>query len=311
MLQLDPKHRFRAKGVPTQQAREIIYREDKRANEDWSAIIEGTPENRVVVPERASDKEALEREWLLAALDTNRFYSVRRQQEQRTEDGNVATIEVTEFFQVLQIQHARSRPHLVHTVNTADDPIFKFGISLNVVMCEPWRVPDVEPGVGSREGFPVTGSEWVAPSRIAHFNDWLSSLERWNTYRPHPVAAGCLVLSDAERAQPRWPLTDERCPVLTITAALRDKGWVAEDRLVEHRDLSLVYDGREAPRMRFYYTLLLFALQQGLRLSAGRVPPQQPSAFYRVLLKGIAAAPGQGNEFYMKLLNEKPAETRQ
>jgi len=99
-------------------------------------------------------------------------------------------------------------------------------------------------------------------------------------------------------------LTDERCPVLSIVKALKERGWSGENRLVVHADATLrIYDGREALRMRYYYTLLLFALGYALPLSNGRIPSQEPAAYYRLLIKKIAVDPGMGNPYYVNLLN--------
>ena len=66
----------------------MVYREDERASEDWSSILDTLPDARPVIPQRSSDREALEREWLVAALDRNAFYSVRHQVETQAEDGS-------------------------------------------------------------------------------------------------------------------------------------------------------------------------------------------------------------------------------
>ena len=144
----------------------------------------------------------------------------------------------------------------------------------------------------------------MAPARIANFNDWFDNLTVWRHCEPSEAAPGCIVVSDAARALPRWPLTDERCPVLTIVAAIKARGWAGAPRTVTHVDATtLVFDGREACHMRGYYTLVLFKLAKALPLSSGRVPSQQPGAYYRLLLKDIAVEPDQGNAFYMNLLN--------
>ena len=63
-----------------------------------------------------------------------------------------------------------------------------------------------------------------APYRIAPFDDWFGSLRHWKRCEPSLASPGCLALSDMEIARPRYALTDERCPVLSLVAHLESRG---------------------------------------------------------------------------------------
>lgn len=58
---------------------------------------------------------------------------------------------------------------------------------------------------------------------------------------------------------PRFAITDEQCPVLTLVKTLHDRGWVGENRLINHTNATtLVMDGTVSTRMRWYYVLFVF-----------------------------------------------------
>jgi len=299
--------RWRGVKMPASEFMSILYRENERANEDWSRIIQALPNVRPVVPEKATDRETLEREWLVATLRANQYYTLNRSVEEPTPDGGTQEVATEEVFQVLSLQHAKNRPHLVHTVQSADDPVLISGVSLGVVICRHWVAPNIDLPNGARLVFPEGPVEWVAPARIANFSFWFSTLTLWKRCCARSDAPGCLMLTEAEDALPRYPLTDERCPVLTIIKAMQAKGWLPIQGHVLHKDLSVTYDGREAVRMRWYYTLLLFALRSSLPLASGEIPSQEPGSFYRLLLKGIATQAGLGDKHYMAILNKNRA----
>ena len=159
-----------------------------------------------------------------------------------------------------------------------------FGLALQVKLLDSWRAGgDSAPGTALVH--PEGDAEWVPPYRIAEFPAWFTTLLHWKRFAPSAVAPGCRLLCEFGVAKPRFALTDERCPVLTIVDALEKRGWHGENRLVEHRDAgTLTFDGRRCPRMRFYYTLLLLtskchSVVGGARSFAGagrllQAPPQ-------------------------------------
>ena len=110
IFQFRPKHRWRGRKAKTATVVARLYREDPKADEDWSSVVERLPDNRPVPPcTSASDKEALQREWLVATLRRNAFYSLSHQVEEPTSEGGVQSVERSEFFQVRSVHHAKKQ----------------------------------------------------------------------------------------------------------------------------------------------------------------------------------------------------------
>ena len=193
----------------------------------------------------------------------------------------------------------------MHTVFSAEDDALTKGIALHVRLLDRWQGDGAAEVVGTRLVYNDGESEWLAPSRLAMFEDWFRSLQVYRLFSLRPTFKCCIVLRDVAKAVPRFALTDERCPVLAIIRALEDKGWVGDNRIVCHTDQTLTYDGRHCNRMRFYYTVLLFALKVCLPLSSGRIPFMEPGAYYRLLLKGVSVDAGLPATEYVALLNAK------
>lgn len=157
-----------------------LYREDARACEDWSSIGDRIPQTRPCLQIDRSTREALEREWVLATVSTNRYYSVDHQVERPDADGNVEHVNSTDYFQIVDISHARARPKLVHHHESADDPALKYGIALCVAMCGEWQDATFDPD--DRLVYPEGDYQWAVSNRIADFVCWEQSLHVFGTY---------------------------------------------------------------------------------------------------------------------------------
>ena len=169
-----------------------------------------------------------------------------------------------------------------------------------------------EGGAGTREVFPDMDLVWLEPHQIAPFHSFHTKCFEWQSYLPSAAHPKCLVLSKPLAAVPRWPLEDERCPVLTLATMLESRGWKMSRGLVNHTDGTLVYDSRSATRMRWYYRLLaLSPVVVCVGLAGGSMPSQQPMAFYRLLMVGVAVGPGHDNKYYLRLLNKKRTDEGQ
>ena len=77
ILQTEGRNVWARKRMHPQLIMKRIYREDSRAMEDWSSMLQKVQPNRPVVTEDLNTREQLEREWLAATLVKRTFYSVR------------------------------------------------------------------------------------------------------------------------------------------------------------------------------------------------------------------------------------------
>lgn len=117
----------------------------------------------------------------------------------------------------------------------------------------------------------------------------------------------CRVLSDAVNAKPRFPVTDPRAPTLAVAWYLRQHGLQPVAALRDHReqwnqDVPWQFDSRGGPKCKTYLQVLV-KLGECLPLSAGRVPSQEPAAYYKLLLKGIKTEPGLKHKHYAMVHN--------
>ena len=306
ILQTSVKHKWRVKRMHLGTLMKRIYREDAMADQDWSSIAQKVPVNRPVEPEEASSREQLEREYLCSVFQPLQFYSVERSHEAAGDAGEVERITEPRYFQILGAQHGHTKEKIMHTVQSADDVTRKMGLIFHVLFLDRWLHPDVgDDGVVRVHS--DSDAECVRACEIADFNDLAFHCSHYRSNRTDTENQYLTVLSDAEAAKPRFPITDPRTPTLAVAWHLKHLGWVGVGHACEHSvvpDLASnpEFDHRESTRMKFYYVVLT-RLETCLPLSGGRIPSQQPIAFYRLLLLGKETEPDLGNKAYVLAYN--------
>ena len=207
----------------------------------------------------------------------------------------------TVTLQVVNTISSRSRPHSVHTHMSADD----------LALCQPVAIHvqhyDTEAlAPGTLAVYAESDTEWVEPTRLAPIEALMKRMQRWTESTPCRDNANIVVLSGQELARPIFGLEDERCPVLTLSQELLDRGWTRAKGLVTHRDpADHTFDGRFATRMRWYFRALFHGLETCMPLAGGAMPSQHPVAFYRLLVAGVAVGPGLRAKEYMAMLNDR------
>ena len=309
IVQTRPQHRWRSVRARARAVVSRVYREDNKADEDWSSVVTRLPAEHKAAkekPEEGYDEEALRREWLLATIEPNVAYAVKHPVHQPTPEGGVEEVQRTDYFEVVNVAHARSRPTVMPTVLLPDAVMMREPVALEVRFLDAWQHEGIAPlALGSHLVYPEGDFEWLAPSRIAPFQFLQYNLTRFAKRLPSPEHPGCLVLSEGHVAGPRYPLEDERCPVLTIGWYLTQHvGWTSvAQRVIHESDAIATFDCRGGCSKRWYYRLLMQRLGASLPLSSGRIPSAQPQLYYRCLLDGIAAEPDMGQQHYWSLCN--------
>jgi len=106
------------------------------------------------------------------------MYSVDRVGVEAAEDGSEVKVATPTFFQVFHVVHAHARMHLIHTVRSADDITQTSGVALNVQLLDPWHPEGTVAIPGTQLVYPEGQPEWLAPSRLAAFADFVRESAR-------------------------------------------------------------------------------------------------------------------------------------
>jgi len=308
ILQTQKRYRFRVKRIKFQALLRRVYREDDKAKENWSSILTRVPLERPVHVDSGDSSTQLETEYFASVITPHSNFAVDHTVGRPQEDGSEKRETQRDYFTVINVAHARRRPHLVHTVAAADETEHNAPFAMEVQLMERWYLPE---GGGLDEVirvFPQDDPEWVLPCRIAPFDSFVRFLLRFDNSEPDDESPAILTWTGCRRALPPVPLTDPRCPTLALIGALKQQGWEKSEGTVVHTALlptggHAPYDGRLAVKHKFYYQVLL-QLSKTLPLAGGTVPSQQPQAFYKLLLRGERAVPYLGNKHYVVKWNQ-------
>ena len=304
VLQYSAKHRWRVRRMKRQDVLSRIYREDAKADEDWTAIANKVPLDRPLPPHEATTRESLEREYLQTVLTPLQFYSVEVDIERQDEAGGLVKSTDNRYFQVLGAQTSQTRERTMHTVRSADDVTQQNGMLVQILWMDRWYAADHDDAV---RVYAVDDPEWVHPQEIADFDNLQ---HRMTLYRQsvadndHPA---CMIVSDPVVARPKYPLDDARAPTLAVAWYLRQHGGVPVNAICDHKEAWVAenpwnFDHRGGTRCKPYLQVLL-KLAQCLPLSGGHVPSQQPMTYYRLLMRGIKTEPGLKHKHYALVHN--------
>jgi len=286
-----------------------VYHDGQKAEEDWTLIARREDPARPVVSEDATTASQLNTEYLRAVAQADRYYGMPRREEVIDGDGARQVNESTMYFQVLNLRGSHSRPHLMHTFESADDPILHATLAVEVNPMERRVGPEQAGGeAADAEGrlvlYPDAAPYWINVNSLAQFSDWAQRLFSWTCTSTMDEEPGCVVLTGQYQVKPTIPIMDAACPTLCVVQHLKDNGWTRVLHRTEHTqgmENVLIYDGRECLRMKSYYQVMA-ALTTCLRLTSS-IPSQQPISYYRLLLAGCRAEPNLGDRRYHELLN--------
>ena len=254
ILQTDAHHRWRPKDMTEAAAYARIYREDERAQEDFSLICNRLQEQRPVETDTVSALEACRNELLLSIMPTGQHYSITQEVSRPGPSGVAVEERVVTHFHLLDTAHQHRRPRAVTTVESADSIPLTAGLAFQVVWEEPWLGPDGPPIEKTATLYSVLSSghsEWVRPSDIAPNVIWYRRLYKWDA-GISPVA-GCLLLSGKSRCQNMVPILDPKCPTLAVCWKLIERKWQSAPRRCVHESLAIgPFDSAEAVKMKCY-----------------------------------------------------------
>ena len=261
VLQTSWRSRWVNVNDPHDKAIQRIYHRDETSHEDWSGICKRLPDARPVEAEETSNTSRLEDEYLDATLPKGSVYAVPEVAAGAGGEGAIVPFhghgEGVPIFEVVNVRGAHSRPHLMHTHRSADEPAMWANFAVEIQMMEVCA-ESVAKGAnrGDLDGLVVATRGdlfWASARDLASFDAFAHGLFGWQSVEAIPESPGTLSLVRPERARPMMPITDESCPTYCVERYIRTMGWAPIRGSVDHTEVvptNKVYDGRIAPRMK-------------------------------------------------------------
>ena len=132
VLQTDPSHLWRPTRWKPKAFYRRLYREDEKALEDWSSILQRMPNAHEVSVPTTSEREKLEQEWFTRTLKPHAHYSVSSNAPDTATAGQPQPAPRETCFLLLSMVHGTSKPHLMLTVEDADNVEIVAPVALQV-----------------------------------------------------------------------------------------------------------------------------------------------------------------------------------
>ena len=151
--------------------------------------------------------------------------------------------------------------------------------------------------------FADAGPEWMRPSQLATFDKFSNNLVVYGKMTNSSMD-GCELWSGPTIEHIYCDVLDDRCPTLAIIHWLKRRGWKeGPGGRVVHTDATpALFDCQEAIKFKAYYQVLV-KLPKCIPL-ASSIPSRECVGFYRLLLRGLQAEPGQSAKTYQLALND-------
>ena len=146
-----------------------MYREDEDAELNWSSIAFRQPAERPVVTEESNDKQKLFDEYVLSQVAPGTNYSIKAPVPRVQEDGQTTLQPGEVFFKLINAVHGNSRPHIMPTVESADDIQLIAPVAFEVLMQTRVDASAGDVGVGVRLVCTDSEPQWLRPWDISCF----------------------------------------------------------------------------------------------------------------------------------------------
>ena len=142
VLQTDEKHRWRPVLEPGGDVIKRIYREDRKAEDDFALICSREAIVRPVEREDVDGKDEVLHEYLGSVLQGDGQYSVSTRTTQPGPDGNLERVVKTVFFNLIETAHGGHRPKMMHTVSSADNVGLTAHFAMQIISHERFEPED-------------------------------------------------------------------------------------------------------------------------------------------------------------------------
>ena len=284
-----------------------VYRMDSFSEIDWSQICspvrapgQGPAPPEAPTPDSTKDTDSLRIDYLTSVLQTPQYYCIDRKKVGLDDVGLPAETVEREYFQILNVATSRSRPTLMPTIESHSETMVRARLALNV---QSFTVkPDAEDALGGIVLFEDSDSEWLSWAELGPWQEVRSILKRFQRVVGSSEHAGCILAYDLVVATPPFPLTDFKCPAITMIAELHRRGWRPTKARVLHETAEVgAMDSREATKMKAYYIVLL-EMPRCFPFARLGLPSDQPISYYKCLLKGVSIDFGLGARAYQAIM---------
>jgi len=149
--------------------------------------------------------------------------------------------------------------------------------------------------------FPECDPDWMNCLDVAPFQRLQRQLTRW-TDTPSDRGSS-FDLTNPVAATPKFAITDQRCPVITISGALHALGWKPFIGDFVHKSSDdKRFDGRAPQSHKLYYLALLKLDDIVANNMEDGVHSGQPQSYYKLLLMGQPTQPRLGDLEYASQL---------
>ena len=99
----------------------------------------------------------------------------------------------TRHFTIGSTIRAQGRPHLIHTVESADDVLLTAQLVLQVQWQDRWKPAEEAFGGNVHVVYDEVDPEWVKPSAMVPFARLLRHATRWHDDGGRPECPGCVL----------------------------------------------------------------------------------------------------------------------
>ena len=139
VLQTKRRSLWRKSHMSATKVFERLYRMDDMAEQDWGSVAttlaapgQGPSPDAPVVDAAAHQYGPLRVEYLLDLLHTQTWYQVEVPVQRQDENGELVRVRELKHFQLLNITSIRSRPRLMPTIESWEDPALPNALALNI-----------------------------------------------------------------------------------------------------------------------------------------------------------------------------------
>jgi hypothetical protein len=269
-----------------------VYRMDDAARIDWAPVV---LQPGVDPKPKPIEDEALVLEFARKLVKKGITISVIQDCPTDADDELRPT---TVYYEVVDVVHGRSRPHMLPSLYTATHLAATATLALHVQHYAVWnQFTDAE-----LTAFPDVDVEWLDALEVFRNQERCFSMQKWTV--DESTTAGCFEFTNPAALATTIPVLDVECPTMVVLAEMHRRGWLPINQRVLHDSCDHIlagqtYDARKLMEHRFYLQCCL--AWDRISDVNDKMASAEPQLYYRLLLAGREVMYGLGNAEYQRL----------